>query len=279
MKRSNDNVSCKNTERVFYQYCLPDQKPEALVLLVHGLAEHSGRYGHVAQYLVNAGLGVCGLDLPGHGQSSGRPGHVDHFEHYLEAVRAVQDQCIADHPGVPLVLLGHSMGGLVAANYLPQYQQEFCAAVYSGAALAVDKAPGAVLRGTLKILAASTPRLGVMKLSADAVSRDPAVVQRYVNDPLVYNGRISVRLVSEMFAAMNNGMEKASTLRLPMLLLHGGQDKLAAVSGSRRYHELLASPDKGLKIYPDLFHEIFNEPEQRHVLKQTLAWILPRIPQ
>jgi alpha-beta hydrolase superfamily lysophospholipase len=279
MNRSNGTLNCKNTQRVFYQYWLPDQKPLALVILVHGLAEHSGRYGHVAQYLVDAGLGVCGLDLPGHGQSSGTPGHVDSFEHYLEALRAVQDQCLVDYPDVPLILLGHSMGGLVAANYLPQYQQEFCAAVFSGAAVSVGKPLGAVMRGILKVLSASTPRVGVMKLSADAISRDPAVVQRYVSDPLVYNGRISACLVSEMFAAMSNAMAKASTLNLPMLMLHGGQDKLVAASGSRRYHELLASPDKALNIYPDLFHEIFNEPEQGHVLNQALTWILPRIPQ
>lgn len=104
MKRSNGTVSCSNSERIFYQVWLPDQKPTAMVLLVHGLAEHSGRYGHVAQYLVNAGLGVCGLDLPGHGQSSGTPGYIAHFDHYLEAVKAVQAELESAHQGVPLIL-------------------------------------------------------------------------------------------------------------------------------------------------------------------------------
>ncbi len=279
MRRNNGTVSCSNSQSVFYQCWLPDEKPKAMVLLVHGLAEHSGRYGHVAQYLVNAGIGVCGMDLPGHGQSSGTPGHVDQFEHYLEAVNAVQEQCVGDFPRLPLILLGHSMGGLVAANYLLQHQQDYCACVLTGPALEAGNAPGSILRGTLKALSASMPRLGVMKLEAAAVSRDPVVVQRYVNDPLVYRGRISARLTWELLSAMNTAMEGAGSLQLPMLLVHGGQDKLAPVSGSRRYHEVLGSSDKSLKTYPDLFHEVFNEPEQRQILSRVLDWVQARIPQ
>jgi alpha-beta hydrolase superfamily lysophospholipase len=279
MRRSRGTVSCKSNRRIFYQYWLPDRIPKAVILLVHGLGEHSCRYGHVAQYFVEAGLGVCALDLPGHGQSYGTPGHVSQFNDYLDAVGAVQAQVIRDYDNVPMVLLGHSMGGLVAANYLLEHQQDFCACVLSAPLFRIDDPPGKVMQGALKTLSKTMPRMGVQKLDPSGVSRDPLVVHRYKNDPLVHHGRLSARLVFEMFGAMKRAMDFVGTVRLPVLLLHGGQDKMTSIDGSRQYYKNLAAQDKRLRTYPNLYHEVFNEPEHKHILRHTLNWILPRIPQ
>ncbi len=279
MRRSRGTVSCKTNRRVFYQYWLPDRRPRALVLLVHGLAEHGGRYGHVGQYLVDCGVGVCALDLPGHGQSYGSPGHIARFSHYLDAVAAIQSQVQSDHEGIPLAIMGHSMGGLVVANYLLEHQHDFFCCVLSAPALQSTDAPGKVLGSVLKGLSASMPRVGVLSLDAEAVSRDPAVVRRYQNDPMVYRGRISARLTQEMLDAMTHARNFASSVRIPILLMHGGQDRLTDINGTNSYHKHVVSPDKRLQLYPDLYHELLNEPERRHVLKQVMSWLRAHIPQ
>jgi alpha-beta hydrolase superfamily lysophospholipase len=259
--------------RLHCKVWLPGGAPKAIVLLVHGYAEHLGRYEHVAARLNRSGYGVYAVDHWGHGNSDGVPGFVPAFSVYLDGVAALLERVKAAHPGVPRILLGHSMGGLIAAAFLLRWQQEFAGAVLSGPAIKASQEPPALTIAIAKLLSRIAPRLGVLQLDGSLVSRDPKVVADYLADPLVYKGKVGARLGAEMFAAMHEVQAQAASITLPILLLHGAQDGLAAPAGSEFLHQHVGSTDKTLKIYPGLYHEIFNEPEQQMVLGDVVAWM------
>jgi alpha-beta hydrolase superfamily lysophospholipase len=234
--------------------------PKAIILLAHGYAEHLGRYEHVAARLNRSDYGVYAVDHWGHGSSDGVPGFVPAFSVYVDGVEALLEQVKTAHPGVPRILLGHSMGGLIAAATLLRCQHEFAGAVLSGPAIKASQEPPALTIAIAKLLSRIAPRLGVLQLDGSLVSRDPQVVAAYLADPLV-------------FAAMRDVQANAARITLPILLLHGAQDGLTAPAGSEFLHQHVGSTDKTLKIYPGLYHEIFNEPEQQMVLGDMVAWI------
>ncbi len=246
-------------------------------MLAHGLAEHSGRYSEFANFFADAGIATYVLDHPGHGKSEGKRGHVRKFQDYTDALGALLSLARQAHPDIPFVLLGHSMGGLIAADFLLQHQDEFAAAVLTGPAIQAPRRPSRVALATNRVIAALMPRLGVMQLDASAISRDPQVVINYENDPLVFRGKVTARLVTELFAAMDRVVANAASIRLPLLIMHGSEDKLTAVDGSKLLHDKVSSEDKQIKIYEGLYHEILNEPERRSVMVDILLWLEPRI--
>ena len=259
-------------------HCWPVVTPRGVVVLVHGYAEHLGRYEHVAARLNAAGLAVYALDHWGHGQSEGEGGFVPAFAAFTRGVEALLDMVKAELPGVPRVLIGHSMGGLIAVHHLISHQADYACAVLSGPAIAAAEPPGAMMIFVSRLLSRLAPRLGVLALDTGGVSRDPAVVAAYVADPLVYSGKMSARLAKEMFEAMGAAQAGAGKISLPLLMLHGEADRLTAPEGSRLLDRTVASKDKQLVIYPGLYHEIFNEPEQGAVLDQMVGWIVERLP-
>lgn len=252
--------------------------PLAVILVAHGAGEHSARYRALAQFFTGHNYIVGALDHCGHGNSEGVPGYVRSFADYLHDFRQFHQQLAGRFAGLPLLLLGHSMGGLIGSQYLLQHQDDFAGAILSGAAIKTDLAPGVIQMALLRTLALIAPRLGILKLDAQGVSRDPAVVDDYVQDPLVFHGKMSARLLHELFAAMHAIQADAAGITLPMLVLHGGADAMTSPDGSRFLHQHIGSSDKTLKIYPGLFHEIFNEPERAEVLADVLAWCESRLP-
>lgn len=262
---------------IYYQVWRPEQ-PRALILLAHGLAEHSARYQAFAEFFNRHGIAVAALDHPGHGRSDGRPGHIDSFDDYLKTFDSFRALIAEQNPVVPMILVGHSMGGLVAASYLLDAQQHFCACVLSGPAIRSEAEPPAWQLGILRLIAKLAPATGVIKLDASGVSRDQQVVDHYLGDPLVYTGKISARQAVEMFDAMKRVERGASKIALPILLMHGSDDSLTTPEGSKLLCDWVCSTDKQLKIYPGLYHEIFNEPEREQVLQDMLEWCEARLP-
>lgn len=262
---------------VFFQTWQPDTAARAIVFLAHGAAEHSGRYVHVAQYFVERGYMVAALDHVGHGMSDGTPGFIESFDHYIQNLEILRSQVHAEHPHLPCILLGHSMGGLIAANALLDFQEKYIACVLSGPAIQSDVAPPAWQIFIIRVLSRWWPRLGVLQLDASLVSRDPLVVETYRQDRLVYSGKLSARQLVEMFSAMQRAQDHAHEITIPLLVLHGSADQLTAPSGSQFLYDHVGSTEKLLKIYPGLFHEIFNEPEQNEVLKDVLRWCDERL--
>ncbi|WP_227340342.1 alpha/beta hydrolase [Sphingopyxis sp. P8] len=251
---------------------LPAAAPKAIVLLAHGYAEHAGRYGHVAARLNEAGYAVYAVDHWGHGRSDGTPGFVPRFSAYLDGMRELLTLVEVNHPGTPRLLLGHSMGGLIATLLLIERQDAFAAAALSGPAILPAEPPSRFTVWISRFLSRVFPRLGVLALDANGVSRDPAVVAAYRADPLVYTGKIGARLGQEFMDAMAAARAGAPRIALPILLQHGADDRLTAPEGSRFLFDHVASADKRLKLYPGLYHEIFNEPEQAAVLGELVAW-------
>ncbi len=277
MKEREGRFSGAKGMSIYYHYWEPEQPPRGLVLVIHGAGEHCMRYQHLGEQLTARGLALAGLDHIGHGKSDGTYGHVDRFADFAETLEIYQRQVQGDFPGVPMILLGHSMGGLISANYLLKHQQEFIGCVLSGPAIKTELQPGAVQIALIRFLSAIAPRMGALQLDASGVSRDPAEVEKYQKDPLVNHGKMSARKVSELFKWMGNIQEHAREITLPLLLLHGGEDLMTSPAGSQFLYDEVASQDKTLKIYPGLYHEIFNEPEKEEVLADLLNWCEQRL--
>ena len=265
--------AARGTSRLYQQTWTPESEARAVVLLVHGLGEYSGRYTHVADHLTQRGVAVYALDHYGHGKSDGHAGFVERFSVYLDGVAALLERAQSEYPGPPLFLLGHSMGGLIAASFLLDHQAAFKGAVLSGPAIKSDQAPPAIVIALIKLISAIAPTLPMIQLDASGVSRDPDVVSAYTNDPLVHHGKLTARLIAEMSSAMNNTVSRAADISLPIILMHGEDDQLTSPSGSAELYEAISSSDKTLKTYPGLYHEIFNEPEQEEVLTHMSDWL------
>ena len=257
---------------LYWQAWLPEETPKAVVVLAHGLAEHSGRYAHVAEHLVAHGYAVYALDHRGHGRSQGRRSQVGRMDYLVDDLHRFAAQVRLDQPGKAYFLLGHSMGGGIALAYAVAYQDELRGLVLSGPAVLFE-AVSPPQAWAVKILSALTPGMPLVALDGTAVSRDPEVVRAYDGDPLNYRGKIPVRTVAEMTRSAEQLKAKLGSLRLPVLLLHGAEDRLVPAKASRLVHDRASSPDKTLRLYEGLYHEVFNEPERDRVLADLSGWL------
>jgi alpha-beta hydrolase superfamily lysophospholipase len=262
---------------IYWQAWLPDGEPRAVVVLAHGASEHSGRYEWTGDQLTARGYAVYALDHRGHGQSEGGRAVIDRMSHAVEDLHTLVERAGAAHPGRPLVLLGHSMGGAVALSYTIEHEDALDALVLSAPLAALEAAPP-VARIAGRVLSVVAPSLGVVAIDATAVSRDPQVVADYEADALNYHGKLPARTVSELARAIDGYPEAVTHFKLPMLVLHGTADRLTPIAGSEMVVERAASDDKTLKRYDGLFHEILNEPERQHVLDDIAGWLDARFP-
>lgn len=258
---------------IYYQYWLPEDEPKAVLLIVHGLAEHSGRYMNVVNHFVPLGYGVYGLDHLGHGRSDGTRVYVERFEDYTETLKIYFDMVRQWQPDKPFFLVGHSMGGLIGALYLLDHQAELAGAVLSGPCVKVpdNVSPVTVLLG--RLLSALMPRAELLGLEAEGVCRDPAVVEAYVNDPLVHTGKTTARLAAELLKAMARVTAEATRITLPILLVQGSADRLVDPHGAQMLYDTASSGDKQIEIYEGFYHEVFNEPEHNQVLRDVETWL------
>lgn len=258
---------------IYYQCWQPETECKAVLLIVHGLAEHSGRYMNVVNHFVPLGYAVYGLDHIGHGKSEGTRVYVGRFAEYTDTVKLYFDLIRLEHPDKPVFLVGHSMGGLIGALYLLEHQRELAGAVLSGPLVKMsdDLSPVVVFMG--KLLSTLTPKAGLMALDAQGVSRDPAVVQAYINDPLVHTGKMTARLAGELVAATQRITAEAAKITLPILIVQGSGDKLVNPAGAKLLYDTVSSADKTLKVYEGFYHEVFNEPERAQVLNDVEAWL------
>jgi acylglycerol lipase len=258
---------------IYFQNWLPESEPKAILFIVHGLAEHSGRYMNIVNHFVPLNYGVYGIDHLGHGKSDGTRVFVDRFEDYIKPLKVYLDMIHLWQPRKPIFLVGHSMGGLISAVFLLDYQAELKGAVLSGSAVKVPSniTPATVFVG--KMLSILVPKFGLIGVDADGICRDRAVVQAYVNDPMVHRGKTTARLAAEMLKAMQLVMAQASRITLPIMLVQGGADRLVDPAGSQMLYDAVSSGDKSIRIYDGFFHEVFNEPECARVLRDVETWI------
>ena len=259
--------------RIYHQCWLPESNPKAVLMIVHGLGEHSGRYVNVVNHFVPAGFAVYGMDHPGHGKSGGARKYVNRFEDFIDPVKAYFKKIQGWQAGKPIFLVGHSMGGLISTVYLLDHQAGLQGAILSGPSVKIPDNISPITIFIGKMLDALTPKLGLIKTAPEGVSRDQAVVQAYIDDPLVYKGKTTVRLASELLKATQRVRSEARKITLPILILQGGADWIVDPSGAKMLFDAVSSADKQIKIYDGLYHEIYNEPEHPQVLQDVEQWI------
>jgi alpha-beta hydrolase superfamily lysophospholipase len=259
--------------RIVYDVWTPTVEPTGVVILCHGYAEHARRYDHVAERFADVGLITYALDLRGHGRSGGKRVYLRNISEYATDFHHLVGIATAAHPGLKRVVLGHSMGGGVVFTYGVEHPDDYAAMVLSGPAVYAQDAVSPVMTVVAKVLGSILPGLPVEQLPAEAVSRDPEVVAAYKADPLVYQGKLPAGIAKALIGVGETMPQRAAALTAPLLIVHGGQDKLIPVDGSRRLLECVGATDANLKVYPELYHEVFNEPERAVVLDDVVSWI------
>jgi len=262
-----------------HRYAWLPADPARAMILVHGYAEHAGRYDEMAMYFAAAGFAVHAYDQAGHGRTPGPRGHVDRFERLIDELAGFVERVGRDHPGLPITLVGHSMGGLVTAATAAFRQPAVDRIVLSGALLDLEgnaSADRSIRLFMARLLSLVAPRLGLSTgLDPQGLSRDPEVVRRYGEDPLVKD-RMTARFAAGLFDMVARVRDAADRVERPILILHGEADPICPAEGSRRFHAGL-SPEVArqsrLSVYPGLRHEIFNEPERMRIFGEVLDWV------
>jgi alpha-beta hydrolase superfamily lysophospholipase len=250
---------------LFEQRWVADGPPRAVVAIVHGYAEHSGRYAWTAERLTASGYAVEALDLRGHGRSGGERVFVNSFDEYLDDVEGFLARVRDRNPGLPVFLFGHSMGGGVVTAFTIARRPALAGVLLSGSAM-LGPRPSARPDP-------SNPPRPPGPLPANTISRDPAVVAAYESDPLVYRGAPRTDRAAAMGAAFDMVQQGMESIALPLLIMHGTGDLLVPFEGSRVLMERASSKDKTLKLYEGLYHEILNEPEKEQVIADIIAWL------
>jgi len=263
--------------RIVYDVWTPDISPRAVVVLSHGLGEYARRYDHVAQRFGEAGLVTYALDHRGHGRSGGKRMLVRNITEYTADFATLVGIASREHPGLKRVVLGHSMGGGIVFAYGVERPDDYDMMVLSGPAVAAQDQVSPLLAFAAKVLGVIVPGLPVQELDVNAISRDPAVVAAYNADPLVYHGRVPTGIGRALLQVGETMPQRAPALTAPLLVVHGSDDRLIPVAGSRRLVECVGSTDVQLKVFPGLYHEVFNEPERDQVLDDVVSWITARL--
>ncbi|WP_051407056.1 alpha/beta hydrolase [Nocardia sp. CNY236] len=257
---------------IVWRAWLPNDAAQGVIVLVHGVAEHSGRYTHVGQHLVAAGFAVYAPDHLGHGKSAGGKANIGSMDSAADNVAAMLAYAAGEHPGVPRFLVAHSMGSLITLHLATRAPIDVEGIVLSAPPL--DIPIGNPLQRLLApVLSKLTPNLGAKKLDSSMISRDPAVVAAYDNDPLVYRGMLPVRTGAEIMNATVVVKQRLAKLTAPLLVLHGTADAIAAPSSSDLIERGSGSKDVTVIRYEGLYHEVFNEPEQEKVLNDVITWL------
>jgi acylglycerol lipase len=265
---------------LFAQEWQPKAESQAVVCLVHGLGEHSGRYAHLAAALAPAGYALLAFDLRGHGRSGGPHGHASTYEVLLDDIALLLGQAAQRFPAQPRFLYGHSLGGNLALVYTLRRQPQLAGVISTSPLLLPAFDPPAWKVALGRVLYHLWPALALSnEVNPRHLARDPAVARAYMDDPLVHD-RVSARLAMDMLRAGRWALEHATQFprRLPLLLAHGSADRITSALASHQFAGRVPG-DCTLKLWDDLCHETHNEPEQEAVFGFLLAWLRAHTPQ
>lgn len=273
MDHKEDTFPTSDGLRLFWQCWRPDEPARAVLLIVHGVAEHSGRYRNLVDGLVPKGLALYAYDQRGHGRSPGKRGFIRSWMEYRNDLGGFIQVIQAHEPGIPLFLFGHSMGALVVLDYLLNARDGLRGAIVSGAPLDSSKAAPPALIALARVMSLVWPTLTLKStLNPAQLSHDEHVVQAYVEDPLVFK-TLTARWGTEFLEAQSRVAARAQAISLPILLVHGEADQICLVDGVRRFYAQISSPDKSLIIYPGGYHESHNEPGYLQEVEDIASWI------
>ena len=238
-------------------------EPRGVVVLVHGYAEHGARYAHVAVRLAAHGLAVYAEDHLGHGRSDGERALVTDFEHIVDDLQSLAVIGRAEYPEVPLIMAGHSMGGLLTARFAERYPDELAGVAFMGAVLGDWQWARQVL---------AEPEIPYQEPEYSGMSRDPETVRQYAEDPLVYHGQYKRPLLESEIEALDRFNAEIDRITMPVLFLHGSADPYVPYQDSLHAVERMASTDKTMRVYPGARHELVNETNRSEVIGDLIEW-------
>ncbi|MEO8427841.1 MAG: lysophospholipase [Verrucomicrobiota bacterium] len=259
------------------QCWLPEESSRAILAIVHGVTEHSGRYSNIVRPMLSAQLGVCGFDLRGHGRSLGRRGHVDSWQDYLSDLEVFLRKIRTSFPGLPIFLFGHSLGSLIVLAYVMEHPGAVVGVIVSG--VPID--PVGVARPSIVALARifssiwptfALTGIGPKPGRPPALSRDPRVEADFLADPLRLR-QLTARWGVECLAMVASVKRRASSVKLPLLVIHGGSDPLNSLGGAQEFYNQVDFPDKQMQIYQDSYHEPHNDLDHERVVGDLRHWI------
>lgn len=257
--------------KIFTREWQPAVKPHGVVVISHGLNSHSGHYEWAAQQLTSKGLAVYAMDHRGRGRSEGERFFVEKFSDWTDDLATFIDLVKSQEPGLPVFLLGHSAGGVIACGYVLEHQDELAGLICEDFAYRVP-VPNIVL-AAVKGVSHVAPHAHVFKLKNADFSRDPAVVAAMNADPLIANESQPAETMAEL-ARADELLEKSfRRITLPILILHGSADKVTKPSGSQEFYEKAASSDKTLKLYDGHVHDLLADLGKQQVMADIQEWI------
>lgn len=273
---SEETVTGKDGNQIFFRCWRPDGPASALVVICHGVNSHSGQYEWTARQLVENGFVVYALDLRGRGLSSGERFYVEDIEEYVGDLATLIDLAKMREPGLAVFLLGHSAGGVVSCVYTLEHQAEIDGLICESFAFKVP-APNVVL-SVIKGLSHVAPHLGVLKLHNEDFSRDPEAVRALNADPLIAGEVQPASTVAALVRADERLEKSFGEITLPVFIMHGTVDKATVPAGSRYFYEHAGSRDKTLKLYEGHYHDLFNDYGKEEVMADTTRWIRQHLP-
>ena len=258
---------------IYYQSWSPDNKPRAIIQLIHGFAEHSSRYVNVVNALVPQGFTIYANDHRGHGKSKGFRGYANSFNDYVMDERKFTEIIKKHEDDIPIFLLGHSIGSYIAIYYCSETDSDFTGVILSGSGTQVGGKVNPLLIFMNRFLSKILPRGKLSSNLSDDISRDQAVVEAYKNDPYIFKF-VTFRLGKEILETTKRIPSQIAKITIPVLFQSGSQDKIILGAEERFNH--ITTKDKTLKIYPGLFHEVYNELEddRKQVLHDLADWLI-----
>jgi acylglycerol lipase len=276
MNANEEFLDRESGPRLFMRSWHPAGRPRAVVAICHGVKSHSGYYHWIAEQLVANGFAVYALDLRGRGRSGGERFFVEDVSQYTDDVSALVELARRREGDLPVFLLGHSAGGVVSSTYVLDNQERLAGFICESFAYQVY-APGFLLT-VIKAVSRFVPHLPVLRLKNRDFSRDPAVVAAMDADPLIAGEVQPMATVAALARATDRLKTGFASIRCPVLILHGTEDKVTRPSGSQEFHQAAGSVDKTLRLYDGHSHDLFNDLGRERVLADVVGWMEARLP-
>ncbi len=266
-----DYLKIDDTHYLYHRLLNPKSDKKADVLIVHGFAEHSGRYNELVDTLIKEGFGVLIFDLRGHGRSSGRRGDIVSFEDYLNDIHSIRK--IIKDSSKPLFILGHSLGGLLVLLYAQRYQKGLSGVIACSPYLRLAFQPPTIKVLLARMIVRFLPHLQMgNEIDATMLSHDPEKVKAYQEDPLVHHV-VTPRWFLGSLHYQKRVFDEVGEIKIPVLLLHGKGDGITAWSATMEFFEKLITKDKQIKLFENLYHELFQEKERYNVMNEVVSWL------
>jgi alpha-beta hydrolase superfamily lysophospholipase len=258
--------------KLFEQSFSPEGEIKGVIIIIHGLTEHSGFYTRVSRNLAEHQYAVNLYDLRGHGKSDGPLAFIDSLDEYLDDLSVFLGLVKNRYPKKPIFLLGQGIGGIISALYVIENRPEIRGLILSAPALDLNQFLSPFMQKMSWILGKLFSRLPLVKMNSSALSKDPLVIQDYEKDPLIYHGKIYAGTCLELIRASKAVMKQGNEIEKPILIVHGKKDQLYRFEGSQALYEKVAHADKTIKLYEDHHHSLLIESKDKKAYKDILQW-------